>query len=323
MLDQYGRNIDYMRISVTDRCNLRCKYCMPDGIVQTPHCEILTYEEILRIVREAAKLGITKFKITGGEPLARKGCAQLVRSIKNTDGVAEVTMTTNGLLLRDNLSELLDAGLDAVNISLDTLDREKYNKLTGFRGDAISEIMDVLNECVSAKLKTKINAVLLPENKDEIVSLSSISEKLPVDVRFIELMPIGMGATMEGASPDEALATLKERWSDLHPVNEKRGNGPAHYYGSDKLIGRIGFIDAVSHIFCQSCNRVRLTSTGLLKPCLCYDTTTDLKTLLRGGATDEELGATLKEAIFSKPRSHCFDVRSNITEQNSMSQIGG
>lgn len=322
MIDQYGRRIDYMRISITDRCNLRCKYCMPDGIVNTPHSEILTYEEILRIVHEAVKLGITKFKITGGEPLVRLGCAELVAKIKMASGVEQVTMTTNGLLLGKVLNELLDAGLDAVNISIDTLDEAKYNRLTGYQGHAAGELMELLQRCTEIKLKTKINAVLLEENKRELADLATIAEKLPIDVRFIELMPIGMGAVMKGASPDEALLSLKERWPDLHSVDEKRGNGPAHYYASDSLIGRIGFIDAVSHSFCKDCNRIRLTSTGQLKPCLCYDTSTDLRAVLRSGH-DEKLGEALKKAVFSKPRAHCFDTRSDITEQNSMSQIGG
>lgn len=323
MLDQYGREIDYMRISITDRCNLRCKYCMPNGIVQAAHREILTYEEVLRIAQQAAALGIAKFKVTGGEPLARIGCVPFVAKLKQIPGVEQVTMTTNGLLLKNVLEELIDAGLDAVNISLDTLDSQKYNHLTGYRGEAISELQDVLYRCAARNLKTKVNVVLLQENREELPELAALAERLPVDVRFIELMPIGMGAAMEGASPDAALAALKERWPDLHPTDEKRGNGPAHYYASAALQGRIGFIDAVSHSFCQHCNRVRLTSTGQLKPCLCYASSTDLRGLLRGGASDAELQAALEQAIFTKPRAHCFSTPGSITEQKDMSQIGG
>lgn len=323
MLDQYGRRIDYLRISITDRCNLRCKYCMPNGIVQTPHSAILTYEEILRVARQAALLGITKFKVTGGEPLARIGCVGFVESLKATPGVEQVTMTTNGLLLPEVLKPLIAAGLDAVNISLDTLDAEKYRRLTGFSGSAISVLTSLLQSCVEYKLRVKVNAVLLEENREELPELAALAQTLPVDVRFIELMPIGMGAAMRGASPDGALAALTRRWPDLHPVEERRGNGPAHYYASRELLGRIGFIDAVSHSFCQGCNRVRLTSTGLLKPCLCYGTGTDLRGLLRGGGSDAQLKAAVEQTVFAKPRAHCFAAPGSITEHRGMSQIGG
>lgn len=323
MLDQYGRRIDYMRVSVTDRCNLRCRYCMPDGIALTPHSEILTYEELLRIARQAAGLGVTKFKVTGGEPLARRGCADFVARLKAVPGVAQVTMTTNGLLLGNALEKLIAAGLDAVNISIDTLDSEKYSRLTGFRGNAVPELMDLLQTCAERGLKTKVNAVLLRENQDELSELAALAEQMPVDVRFIELMPIGMGTVMQGASPDAALSELRKRWPDLRPTAERRGNGPAHYYASAALRGRIGFIDAVSHSFCAGCNRVRLTSTGQLKPCLCHETSTDLRGLLRSGASDAALRTALEQAIFSKPRAHCFATPDDITEQKGMSQIGG
>lgn len=323
MLDQYGRKIDYMRISVTDRCNLRCKYCMPDGIVQTPHSEILTYEELLRIAHQAVTLGITKFKVTGGEPLTRINCVHFVEHLKAIPGVEQVTMTTNGLLLGSVLEALIDAGLDAINISLDTLDGSKYNRLTGYRGSAIPTVINLLQKCAAWNLNVKINVVLLEENRQELPELAALAQRLPVDVRFIELMPIGMGAGLRGVSPDMALAALKARWPDLHLTNERRGNGPAHYYASTSLLGRIGFIDAVSHSFCEQCNRVRLTSTGQLKPCLCYETGADLRRLLRSGSSDAALRAAMEQAIFAKPRAHCFATPDGITEQKSMSQIGG
>ena len=323
MRDQFNRNIDYIRLSVTDRCNLRCRYCMPDGAAYESHEAILRYEEIVRICRAATALGITKFKITGGEPLVRKGCAELVAALKALPGAEQVTLTTNGLLLGEHLDALCAAGLDAVNLSLDTLDEDKFRRITGFSGFQPADALALLRRCCEKGLRTKINAVLLPENRDEVCALAAIAAALPVDVRFIELMPIGFGGSLERVDPDAALAALQTRWPDLHATNEKRGNGPARYYASDALQGRVGFIDAVSHRFCESCNRVRLTSTGQLKPCLSFDSTADLRAMLRGGCSDEELREALREGIFRKPRAHRFDLPQEITEHRIMSQIGG
>ena len=323
MLDQFNRPIDYIRLSITDRCNLRCRYCMPEGAAYESHAAILRYEEILRICRAATELGITKFKITGGEPLVRKGCAELVAALKALPAAEQVTLTTNGLLLGEQLDALCEAGLDAVNLSLDTLDPEKFRRITGFSGFRPADALALLRRCCGKGLRTKINAVLLPENRDEVCELAAIAAALPVDVRFIELMPIGFGNSLERVDPDEALAALRERWPDLQPTDEKRGNGPAVYYASEALLGRVGFIDAVSHRFCAGCNRVRLTSTGQLKPCLCFDSTVDLCALLRGGCSDEELREALRDGIFRKPRAHRFDLPQEITERRIMSQIGG
>lgn len=323
MLDQYGRKIDYLRISVTDRCNLRCRYCMPEPIDAVRHEDILRYEEILRICRAAIELGITKFKVTGGEPLVRAGCTDFIAALKKQSGTEQVTLTTNGLLLEKNLDALAAAGLDGVNISLDTTDNARFCRITGYTGDGADTLLHVLEECCAKGLKTKINAVLLEETEADTPALAAIAEALPVDVRFIELMPIGFGTTMKRVSPEDILAALKERWPDLTPTDETRGNGPAHYYKSAELLGRIGFIDAVSHKFCAGCNRVRLTSTGQLKPCLCYADSADLRALIRGGCTDEELKEALRVAIYNKPRAHCFDTNASITEKHAMSQIGG
>ena len=323
MLDSFGRDITYMRISVTELCNLRCRYCMPEGADYESHAAILRYEEILRICRAAIGLGVRKFKITGGEPLVRRGCTELIAALKALPGAEQVTLTTNGLLLGEHLDALCDAGLDAVNISLDTLDKEKFRRITGFSLFRPEDALALLRRCCDRGLRAKINAVLLPENRDEVCALAAIAAGLPVDVRFIELMPIGFGGSLERVSPDEALDALKRRWPDLHPTDEKRGNGPARYYAADALLGRIGFIDAVSHRFCDSCNRVRLTSTGQLKPCLCFDSTLDLRALLRGGCSDEQLQSALRDGIFRKPRAHRFDLPQEITEHRIMSQIGG
>ncbi len=323
MLDMYGRNIDYLRISITDRCNLRCRYCMPETAETVQHCDILRYEEILRICRACVSLGITKFKITGGEPLVRSGCVEFIEKLKTTAGLQQVTLTTNGLLLAPKLDSLIAAGLDAVNISLDTVDNAHFRKITGYSGDGASELLNLVETCCIKGLRTKINSVLLEETQSEALTLASIAEHLPVDVRFIELMPIGFGADMKRVDPDTLLDSFKEKWPDLRATEIKSGNGPAHYYESDALLGRIGFIDAVSHKFCSECNRVRLTSTGQLKPCLCYDSTADIRALLRSGCSDEELLSALENSIYNKPRSHCFDSVSDVTERHMMSQIGG
>ena len=323
MLDQYGRKIDYLRVSVTDRCNLRCRYCMPEPVDAVQHADILRYEEILRICRTAARLGITKFKVTGGEPLVRAGCTEFISELKKQPGTEQVTLTTNGLLLEKNLGALADAGLDGVNISFDTSDCARYRCITGYAGDGAGAILSALKACCAAGLKTKINAVLLEETEADAPALAAIAQTLPVDVRFIELMPIGFGTAMRRVSPDDILAALRERWPDLTPTDERRGNGPAHYYKSAALLGRIGFIDAVSHKFCAECNRVRLTSTGRLKPCLCYADCADLRALIRGGCTDGELEEALRAAVYAKPRAHCFDAGAAITEKHMMSQIGG
>ncbi len=323
MLDQYGRKIDYLRISVTDRCNLRCRYCMPEPVSAVQHADILRYEEILRICRAAAELGITKFKVTGGEPLVRAGCVDFITALKAKPGTEQVTLTTNGLLLEANLDALTEAGLDGVNISFDSPDNARFRRITGYTGDGADTLLHVLDACCAKGLKTKINAVLLEETEADAPALAAIAAKLPVDVRFIELMPIGFGTTMKRVSPEDILTALQERWPDLAPTDERRGNGPAHYYKSAVLLGRIGFIDAVSHKFCAECNRVRLTSTGQLKPCLCYADSADLRALIRGGCTDGELREALRAAVYAKPRAHCFDTNDIITEKHMMSQIGG
>ncbi len=323
MLDQYGRSIDYLRISVTDRCNLRCRYCMPEPVDAVQHADILRYEEILRICRAAIELGITKFKVTGGEPLVRAGCTEFIAELKKQPGTQQVTLTTNGLLLEKNLDALADAGLDGVNISLDTTDNTRFQRITGYTGNGADTLLRVLEECCAKGLKTKINAVLLEETEEDAPELAAIAEELPVDVRFIELMPIGFGTAMRRVSPDDILSALRKRWPDLAPTDERRGNGPAHYYKSDLLLGRIGFIDAVSHKFCADCNRVRLTSTGQLKPCLCYADSADLRALIRGGCTDGELKEALRASVYAKPRAHCFDTGAAVTERHAMSQIGG
>ena len=323
MIDQFGRTIDYLRISIIDRCNLRCRYCTPHEISYIPNDDLLSNDEILRIAKLATELDITNFKITGGEPLIRQNCVDLIGRLKSLPKVNQVTMTTNGVLLEHYLDKLVDAGLDAVNISIDTLLDDKYKYLTNYGNISTSYLISVAEKCIANGIKTKINTVLLKINQDEINSIASIASKMPIDVRFIELMPIGVGSLIEGINPNIALSSLKKQWPDLYPVNVKLGNGPAHYYSSQYLQGYIGFIDAVSHKFCEHCNRIRLTSNGYIKPCLCYDSSVDILSNLRTGVSDDILINILYKTIYEKPHFHCFSDNHKITEEKNMIQIGG
>lgn len=319
MIDQFGRPIDYMRLSITDRCNLRCRYCIPEGAALCRHSDLLTYEEFLRVAEAAVGLGITKFKVTGGEPLVRRGCVEFLRRMKSLPGVEQVTLTTNGLYLEPLLPQMAEMGLDGINISIDAADPAVYAAITGF--DCLDSVLRAIEASVSSGIKTKLNCVLLEGCTEEILPLSRLAAELAVDVRFIEVMPIGAGAACAGVGAETALDILRAQWPDLHPVNEARGNGPARYYASARLLGRVGVIDAVSHSFCGGCNRVRLTSTGWLKPCLCYSQGVDLRAVLRH--SPEALPEALRRAIWDKPRAHCFEDRSGVTEQRLMSGIGG
>ena len=323
MRDAFGREINYMRLSVTDRCNLRCRYCMPaEGVPPTSHTDILRYEELLRVAQAAVSLGIDRFKVTGGEPLVRRGIVDFIRSLKALPGVRQVTLTTNGLHLPSLLDGLLDAGLDAVNISLDTRDNAQYQAITRSSHTA-DEVLHAVRLC-AGRLPTKVNAVLLSETAAQLVPLARLAEELPVDVRFIERMPLGAAdASASEPAHKETIDLLRAAWPDLASVQKRCGNGPARYYASAKLNGCVGLIEAVSHAFCASCNRVRLTSTGLLKPCLCYEQGTELKPLLRGGADNAALRDAIGQAVRDKPAAHCFAQQDAVTEHKSMNQIGG
>lgn len=312
-----------MRISVTDRCNLRCRYCMPDGIERIPMSDLLTYEEIAFVCRQAADLGIGSFRITGGEPLVRKGCVRLVSMLKETPGVRRVTMTTNGVLLGEHLNGLLDAGLDAVNISLDTLDRGQYKAITGM--DELDRVLASIRRA-AGKLPVRINCVICREiNDDAPGELATLARDLPVDVRFIELMPIGAAKGLETVPNVSVLARIEEQYGKTTEDPGGDGDGPAVYRRADGFTGRIGFISAMHGKFCAACNRLRLTSVGELKPCLCYADTVPLREILRDGAADKEerIREKIREAVRLKPQAHCFERRENVTEEKEMVRIGG
>ena len=334
MYDRYDRQINYMRVSITDRCNLRCRYCMPDGIDLVPMTDILTYEEIGEICRAAAELGISRLKITGGEPLARLGAPDLVRMLKQIPGIEQVTMTTNGVLLGRYLPELLAAGLDAVNISLDTLQRDRFLAITG--RDELGLVMESMDAALAAGLPVKVNAVLQPDmNEDEWLSLTELARDRKLDVRFIEMMPIGQGRRFPAVSNRDLAARIRQVWPQLETDNAVHGNGPAVYCRVPGWKGSIGFISAMHGRFCGSCNRIRLTAQGRLKPCLCFGDTVDLMPVLRAADTDdrdaagrdrkkrEDLKMALAAAIHRKPLQHCFESEDGITESGRMASIGG
>ena len=332
MKDTYQRNIDYLRISVTDRCNFRCRYCMPpeETAVLTGR-ELLNDEEILEIAQAAVSLGIRKFKVTGGEPLIRPGVPELIGNLKRLPGAEQVTLTTNGSLLPDQLEALRANGLDTVNISLDTLDRERFAHLTG--QDALLRVLEGIRKAQEAGLRVKINTVLRrDENEEEWHSIALLAKDRPLDVRFIELMPIGAGRGLHGVSGEAVYERLRLRYPDVEPDRGIHGNGPAVYVHIPGWQGSVGFISAVHRKFCAACNRLRLTSDGSLKPCLCYAERIDLKPLLRSseyaGEDKKEqrrriLRQEIRKAVLLKPAEHCFEEPSGISETRKMWEIGG
>lgn len=321
MIDQFGRKIDYLRVSITDRCNLRCRYCMPEDLPFIPHEKILRYEEILRFCGLAAQEGIRHIKVTGGEPLVRKGCIDFLKALKGLPGIEHVTLTTNGVLLKEAVPQLLELGLDGINISLDTLNPDTYEKITG--KNQFHQVWEGMMEAVRGGLRVKINCVPQMESTpEEWVALATLCRDYPIDLRFIELMPIGSGRGLSLVKGNTILTALREAFPGLVLDERPHGFGPARYYTAPGFQGAVGFIDAVSNCFCEGCNRVRLTSEGFLKLCLSHPDGVDFRTLLRSGATDQEIRKAFREAVFKKPRRHQFELKSE-TETPNMSQIGG
>ena len=325
MFDRYQREIHYLRLSVTDLCNLRCRYCMPDGVEKLEREAVLTYEEFLRLAALFARCGIDIVRVTGGEPLVRKNVAQLVAGLKETPGIRRVTLTTNAVLLAEQLPALLDAGLDSVNISLDTLRPEVFRQITA--RDDFAAVQAGLQAALQSGLPVKLNCV--PQagvNEGELEQLAALAKDNAMQVRFIEMMPIGYGAAMPCISGPELRARFARRWPELAPLSAAQehalGDGPAVYYTVPGWQGSIGFIAAVHGKFCASCNRVRLTSQGFLRPCLASETGCDLRALLRSGADDAQLLAAIRETIWAKPREHHFN-DSSMPATRGMYRIGG
>lgn len=323
MLDRYGRVINYLRISVTDRCNLRCCYCMPEGVQDVGMKNILTFEEIWEIVRTGVSLGITHIRITGGEPLVRKGCVDLIRGIREIPGVETITMTTNGVLLGNYGKQLKEAGVDGVNISLDTLDPEEFYKITGKR--ELQEVLAGIRAAKTAGLPVKLNAV----NRKELdpIPLVRYAQEENLPIRFIEMMPVGYGKKYVGRSNEELRETLEAVCGKAECMTNREelsrmGSGPAVYYQFSDLKVPVGFISAIHGKFCDTCNRVRLTAEGYLKLCLCYDEGENLRRVLREGEK-ENLRTIMEQTIFRKPAAHCFEHPAEMTETHEMVKIGG
>lgn len=327
MNDPYGRKIDYLRISVTDRCNLRCFYCMPsEGVQPLKHKDILTYDEIVRIVSIAAPVGIRKVRITGGEPLARKNISSLIKSLKAISGIENLSLTTNGVLLEEYADELAAAGLDRVNVSLDSLNPERYAEIT--RGGSLDAVLRGIEKAEKAGLKpVRINMVPIRGfNEGEIEEFAKITLRKSYQVRFIEFMPIGAGDlwSKEKCIPVSEIKSVIEKVGHLTPVKIRR-SGPARYFRFENALGVVGFINAVTHQFCGECNRLRLTSDGKLRPCLFSETEIDLKTPIRNGASDEEIKRLINLAIEVKPEGHSIgcNPESAFMKLKPMSKIGG
>lgn len=313
MKDQHNREISYMRISVTDRCNYRCTYCMPEeGVEKCHHEDIISLEEIVRIVRSASKYGIRKIRITGGEPLVRKGIVHLCREIKKIPEIEEICITTNGSLLKKMAKDLREAGVDRINFSIDTLDPEKFQKIT--RWGKLEDTLEGIKAAIEWGFKIKINTVLIGGfNEDDVFELVNLTKDNDIQVRFIELMKIGETRTWE----KEAFIP-NTRVLELVPELEEYGlQGVAKTYKVPGYKGTVGLISPVSSCFCEDCNRIRLTSDGKLKSCLHSKEEIDLN-----GLTDEELDEKLQEGIYRKPKNHHLDEGYTETDR-SMNMIGG
>lgn len=314
MKDQFDREITYLRVSVTDLCNLRCRYCMPDGVCQKRHEDILSFEEITEIVAAAAELGVRKVRVTGGEPLVRKGCVDLVRMIAAIPGVEEVDMTTNGVLLARDAAALKAAGLRRVNISLDSLDPEKYAYITG--GGSLQDAIAGIKAAFDVGLTpVKINTVLIGGfNDDEIPAFVELTRSYPVELRFIELMPMGGQFGKDAYVPG---SRVLEAVPALSPIPQD--GGVAQLYQLTDGKGRVGLISPLSRHFCGTCNRLRLTSEGHLKPCLHSN-----QEILVRGKHGQELLDTLKDAILNKPQMHgALDAEHLSQAGRAMHTIGG
>ncbi|SET47397.1 cyclic pyranopterin monophosphate synthase subunit MoaA [Natronincola peptidivorans] len=320
MRDQYNRRVNYMRISITDLCNLRCLYCMPEeGICKKDHKDMLTFEEITKAVKIAATLGIDKIRITGGEPLVKKGIVEFIKGLSDIKGIKDIAMTTNGVLLKKHAKDLKEAGLKRVNISIDSLKQDNYARIT--RGGDVHQVLEGIEEVIKLGMTpVKLNAVVIGGyNQDEVQDLANLTKNENIEVRFIELMPVG-----------EAGNWAKERFISNEAIKEKIGNliplvhqasSPAKYYKLPDGKGKIGFINPISSHFCGECNRIRMTSDGKLKPCLHSHEEIDILNVIRN--TPDDLKDVMANAIMAKPQQHYLYTDGYQLGKRSMAEIGG
>lgn len=322
MIDKFGRKVDYLRISVTENCNLKCIYCIDDNILNTYKNDILSDDEIVKIATECASLGIKKIRITGGEPLVRKNIENLIYRLNNIKEIEEIYITTNGVLLNDKIEILKENGLTGVNISLDSLNKDRFKKLTKF--DKLKEVLLSIDKALELGLKVKINTVIVDDiNKDEIIDFVKLTKDKNIDIRFIELMPIGAAKKYKGISNEEILNIIKNNFKNIQVENKSKRSGPANYIRVDKYKGKIGFISPISNCFCEDCNRIRLTSTGFLKKCLHYNYGIDLKKHIRSNISNKDLKELIYLNIYDKPQNHLFMKDCDDKENKYMNQIGG
>ncbi len=327
LVDPFNRTIEYLRISVTDRCNLHCLYCVPQGdIPKLKHEEILRYEEILRIVRVGIALGIKKVRVTGGEPLVRKGIIHFLNALSSLEGLKDLAITTNGVLLKHNLAEIRDAGINRLNISLDTLRNDRFKFISGV--DKLDDVLEAIQ--LAEKLgfsPIKLNMVVMKNvNEDEIEAFARLSLDKPYHIRFIEYMPMGSrpGHVNPGHIPTKQIKEMVQKISPLERILRQRHDGPAERYRLKGARGEIGFISPMTNHFCNSCNRLRLTAEGHIRPCLLSDRELDVKTALRNGANDEDLAELLRKATSFKPKAHSLIPKeSSLLYPGEMSTIGG
>jgi len=325
LIDKYNRKLNYLRISITDRCNLRCIYCVPPNrIPKIPHEEILRYEEILRLVRVGVRLGISKVRITGGEPLFRKGVYDFLEQLTRIEGLLDVSLTTNGVLLKDNLSKIQSAGIKRINVSLDTLNPKKFQEITA--SDCFDQIWEGLELAQQMGFDPiKLNMVpLAGVNDDELTDFARLSITHPFHIRFIEYMPMGSLPTLAGRhllAPEikERINTLGE----LIPVDKSMNDGPSERLKFEGALGEIGFIRPISRHFCNTCNRLRLTASGQLRLCLLSDLQEDLKAVLRKGCSDSELADAIIRAVRNKPSQHNLAKNHPDHVSAQMCAIGG
>jgi GTP 3',8-cyclase len=333
MEDRFGHRISYLRVSITDRCNERCNYCMPRELQEwLPRADILSFEETLRIIRIGAELGVTKVRITGGEPLTRRGILDFVREIPAIDGICDIGLSTNGTLLaRDTgwgtnmAAALRNAGVRSINVSLDTLNREFYAVVTG--RDFLPQALEGISAAIDAGFEQiKLNAVLMRgRNEDQLVPLVEFAAERGLILRFIELMPVSTSEVLreDNFFPiNAAKRSLESKYGDLLPAPEFRTNGPATYYQIPGRDQRVGFIGAMTNLhFCESCNKLRLTCDGKLRPCLGSYLEFDIMKPLRAGASDDDLKQFLLDVVERKPEQH--DFRNNYQPDRKMVAIGG
>ncbi|MDX2154476.1 MAG: GTP 3',8-cyclase MoaA [Bryobacteraceae bacterium] len=326
LLDTYGRLHDNLRVSVTDRCNIRCFYCMPEtGVEYMQRAEILTYEEIERFVRIAVSLGVRKVRLTGGEPLLRKDLPQLAARLAAIDGLEDIALTTNGVLLARAAAALKDAGLHRINVHLDTLDRARFEQIT--RRDDLAKVLEGIDAAQRAGLPVKINAVAVKNlTEPDILPLAHYGRDRGIEIRFIEFMPLdaqGLWLRDKVLLQDDILAVLRSEFGPLVEIPDKDPRAPATEFAYQDGRGTVGFISSVSHPFCLNCNRLRLTSDGKLRYCLFAIEETDVKSLLRSSAPDTDIATLIRATVKAKWLGHEINSQKFVPPPRPMHSIGG